>query len=331
MPNNKARLHELYRYLYENTDEQHQVTTRQILHDVMGDRKTYSRNTLPADIDELQEEGYDVVRVESSGNLFYLRSREFEIQELRLLMDAVAASRFITKSQSKILIKKLKGFASKYQAETLTRNLSCSEAKSTNKAAFYAVDKINDAINQSRLIQFQYVDYAPNKRKTPRHGGKVYTNSPYGLVWDNDHYYLVGWSDERECIVQFRVDRMTRIHVTDEPARDKGAFDMAEYVRENFQMYSGTPTEVQLRCRGDMMNAVVDRFGEKVRTRLVPQNYDDAKSDRPEDQYFIADVTVGDTPTFYAWVFQFGGAIKIQAPKSMVEKYQEMLKGQTEE
>lgn len=309
------------------------VSTQEILRDVAGDGETYSRNTLPTDIKALRNEGYNIVRVEDAGNYYYLGAREFEPQELRLLIDAVAASRFITTDQSKSLIAKLKTFASKYQAATLTRNLYTSDVKSTNTAAFYAVDRINDAINRRRRIQFQYMDYSPRRRKVARRGGHIYVNSPYGLVWDNDHYYLVGWSDERECIVQFRVDRMKNVEILNQRAHKKGDFRMDAYVRENFQMYSGTPAEVRLLCRGDMMNAVVDRFGDHVETQIVdPQTLEPirtrTKSDRPEDRYFVADVTVGDTPTFYAWVFQFGGAIQIIGPDEIAERYQEMLRGQ---
>lgn len=317
MGNNKGRLYLLYRYLYQNTDESHPASRRQIMNAVLGSEDTYTRNTVTSDIKELRDLGFDIPQIPDGTYLYYyLASREFEPEEIRLLMDAVSASKFITEKQSKILINKLRDFTSKYQAEKLTGNLYCSDIKPTNSSAFYDVGAINNAINEKKRIQFHYLEYSPDKKKHARRSGKLYENSPYGLVWDNDHYYMVGWSDEHEKIVQFRVDRMKDTEVIDATAKRTRGFKMKDYVRENFQMYSGEREEVKLQCDNALMNAVIDKFGENVKTS------------RETDDAFIAEVTVSQTPTFYAWIFEFGGRIKIVSPDSVKEGFQKILLGQ---
>lgn len=316
MSNNKTRLFELYRYLYRNSDAQHSVTTQELISVVKEQEGKYSRNTVASDMNALISKGYDIVKIVSSGNSYYLGTREFEMQEIKLLIDAVSASKFITENQSRQLIRKLKQFASRYQAQQLTRNLYSSEIKPASSAAIYCIDDINKAITRHRKIQFQYYDYAPDKTQHPRHDGKMYINSPFCLVWDHDRYYMVGWSDEHEKIVQFRADRMKNVEILSERAHSRKGFKIAEYVRENFQMYEGTAIPVRLRCRNDLMNALIDQFGEKV---PVQPN---------DDGTFIADVVVGDSPTFYGWVFQFMGGIRILGPQDVVLRYQQMLRQQ---
>ena len=316
MSGNKSRVLHLLRYLHTDSDEQHDISTKEIIDLFAGTEEKCNRVTVSNDIATLRNEGYDVRTIVSKGNSYYLGDRELGSEEIKILIDAVSASHFIPSKQSRDLIEKLKGFESKYKADEYTRHLYFADStKTTNKGAFYLVDKINDAINSRRKVSFQYYQYTPGKTRRLRDHGKTYVNSPYCMVYTNEHYYLVGWSDEHEKVVQFRIDRMKDLEITDETSKSTRGFHIDKYVNENFSMYSGDNINVTLECDNDMMDAIIDRFGEKVRT-----------SASPDGNYFTVEATVGDSPTFYAWVFQFGGKIRITGPEEAVESYAKMIK-----
>ena len=316
MSGNKSRVLHLLRYLRTNSDSEHVITTKEIIDLFANTDEKCNRVTLANDIATLREEGYDVRTVISSANYYYLGDREFEPEEIKLLIDAVSASHFISNARSVELIDKLKGFESKYKAEELTRHLYfAGSTKTSNVRAFDLVDEINGAINDHRKISFQYYQYTPGKTRTLRDHGKTYVNSPYYMVYTNDHYYLVGWSDEHEKVVQFRIDRMKNLKITKEKAKTRRGFHIDRYVQENFSMYAGDDIHVTLECDNDMMDAIIDRFGGGVAT-----------SQSPDGTYFTAEVTVGDSPTFYAWVFMFGGKIKITGGERAVKNYEKMMR-----
>ena len=315
MISNKSRLLRLLKYLYRNSDEEHMKSRFDIVAELSDEESSYSRHTVADDIRALIAEGYDIEISQDGGNQYYYGTREFELPELKLLIDAVSACKFITPAQSRTLIGKLNGFASIYQAGELTRHIYIADdVKPTNRQVYYIVNDINDAINRRKRLEFLYQDYDADKKKVLRHGGEVYSVSPYGLVWDSDHYYMVAYSERRQMISQFRVDRMKSACITDKdavPAPED--FVMKEYVQEMFGMYGGEPVSVRLECDNDMMNAVVDKFGESVQTH------------RHTAGTFIADVKVKDSPTFYAWVFMFDGKIRIDSPGSVRSTYLAML------
>ena len=316
MSGNKSRVLHLLRYLHTDSDEQHDVSTKEIIALFAGTDEKCNRVTVSNDIATLRNEGYDVRTIVSVGNSYYLGNRELDPDEIKILIDAVSASHFIPSRQSSALIEKLKGFDSKYRADDYTRHLYFAGAtKTKNIGAFDLVDKLNDAINRRRKVTFQYYQYTPGKTRRLRGRGKTYENSPYCMVYTNDHYYLVGWSDEHDKVVQFRIDRMKNLRITGEKSRSTRGFHIDQYVNENFSMYSGDNINVTLECDNDMMDAIIDRFGEKVKT-----------SASPDGNYFTVEATVGDSPTFYAWVFQFGGKIRIQGPEEAVERYAKMIK-----
>ena len=312
----KKRLLMLIKLLQDHTDEDHPVSTRDIMAYYKENGMSSDRKTLDADIKLLQEQGFDLIKIKSSPNKYYIASREFELPELKLLIDAVQSSRFITEKKSRELSKKLAGLASAEQAKELDRHTGVNgRVKSTNEQQLYTVDTITKAINEKKKIRYQYQEYDGKKRKILRNDGEVYVLSPYMLYWNEDFYYVVGYSDKRETITAFRVDRIVNIEMIDTKAvkRPKG-FKVSNYSDSIFGMYSGPESEVELECRNDLMKYIIDRFGEKIKVRPT------------ENGTFLTTVTVELSPVFYGWIFQFGGGIKIKDPKYAVDQYGEMLK-----
>ena len=310
----KKRLLRLIKLLQDHTDEDHPVSTRDIMAYYKENGMSSDRKTLDADIKLLQEQGFDLIKIKSSPNKYYIASREFELPELKLLIDAVQSSRFITEKKSRELSKKLAGLASAEQAKELDRHTGVNgRAKSTNEQQLYTVDTITKAINEKKKIRYQYQEYDGKKRKILRNDGEVYVLSPYMLYWNEDFYYVVGYSDKRETITAFRVDRIVNIELTDAKAvkRPKG-FKVSNYSDSIFGMYSGPEAEVELECRNDLMKYIIDRFGEKIKVHPT------------ENGTFLTTVTVQLSPVFYGWIFQFGGGIKIVRPEGAIEKYEEM-------
>ena len=310
----KKRLLMLIKLLQDHTDEDHPVSTRDIMAYYKENGMSSDRKTLDADIKLLQEQGFDLIKIKSSPNKYYIASREFELPELKLLIDAVQSSRFITEKKSRELSKKLAGLASAEQAKELDRHTGVNgRAKSTNEQQLYTVDTITKAINEKKKIRYQYQEYDGKKRKILRNDGEVYVLSPYMLYWNEDFYYVVGYSDKRETITAFRVDRIVNIELTDAKAvkRPKG-FKVSNYSDSIFGMYSGPEAEVELECRNDLMKYIIDRFGEKIKVHPT------------ENGTFLTTVTVQLSPVFYGWIFQFGGGIKIVRPEGAIEKYEEM-------
>ena len=313
---NKQRPFRLLKYLYENTDEEHPISTTELVRIFVSEDAHAKRKTVKDDIDVLVGEGFDVVTVRGRNNSFFLGTRKFELPEVKLLIDAVSSSRFISAEKSETLISKLTDMVSRHQAEKVCRHLYTAEhVKADNKQIYYIVDAVTDAINEGKKIRFQYFDYDGKKEKCLRHDGSEYSVSPYALVWDDSHYYMCGYSDSKQMIVNYRVDRMCNTEIKDEKAVAlPEGFSMDDYVRKQFHMFAGDETEVVLECRDDMMKYIIDQFGEEVETRKVSEDT------------FQAKVHVADSPTFYGWVFPFEGKIQIVEPEEIREKYRSMVK-----
>ena len=313
---NKQRPFRLLKYLYENTDEEHPISTTELVRIFVAEDAHAKRKTVKDDIDVLVGEGFDVVTVRGRNNSFFLGTRTFALPEVKLLIDAVSSSRFISAEKSETLINKLTDMVSRHQAEKVCRHLYTAEhVKADNKQIYYIVDAVTDAINEGKKIRFQYFDYDGKKEKCLRHDGAEYSVSPYALVWDDSHYYMCGYSDAKQMIVNYRVDRMCNTEIKDEKAVAlPEGFSMDDYVRKQFHMFAGDETEVVLECRDDMMKYIIDQFGEEVETRKVSEDT------------FQAKVHVADSPTFYGWVFPFEGKIQIVEPEEIREKYRSMVK-----
>ena len=313
---NKQRPFRLLKYLDENTDENHPVATPELVRIFQAEDAHASRKTVKDDIDVLIGEGFDIVTVRSTQNSFFLANRRFELPEIKLLIDAVSSSRFINREKSTALIEKLTGMVSRAQAEKIRRHLYAADrVKADNHQIYYTVDAITDAIDEGKKICFQYYEYSGDKEKLLRRDGAKYCVSPYALVWDDNHYYMLAFSDDRQIMVNYRVDRMCNTEMTQETAVPMPAgFDMDEYVQHQFRMFAGEEVEVVLECRNEMMKYIVDQFGEEVETRPA------------SEETFFAKVSVADSPTFYGWVFPFEGKVKIAEPQEIQDKYMAMVK-----
>ena len=303
----------LRQYLYQQTDEQHPVSVTDILafwqqHGIQAGRKS-----VYTDIELLQNAGMDIVCVKSSQNKYFVGQRLFELPELKLLVDAVESSRFITEKKSTALIKKLGHLTSTAQAEQLNRRIYMGGTpKPENESIYYNVDTIHNAVQKKQQITFQYFEYTPKKEKILKHDGYKYRFSPYAMIWNRDCYYAVGWSEKHGKIAQFRVDRMTAVEPLEQTAVQTLDFDPAEYVRKVFGMYPDNLCTVELLCDNEVMRSVIDRFGENVRTETV------------DEQHFRATVEVAPSPPFFSWVFTFSGKIRIVSPAAVLEEMRDM-------
>ena len=317
---NKLRLLYIYKYLLRHSDAEHPVSTPELLKYLKDEyNMDVHRTTLPGDIAMMEEAGIHFEIIKSRQNKYYYDDRPFDVSELKLLIDAVSSSKFITEKKSKELIKKLTSLTSDYNAEKLRRHITVEgRIKSENEKAFYILDHINEAIDKNCKVSFQYADYNNRKYKELRHDGEYYVVSPYALVWDGDYYYMIGYCDNREHMRHFRLDRIYRIpNVLEdqEAVPEPKGFKLAEYMKKMFRMYGGDETiNVELQCETFIMNAIVDHFGTKVTTEEIDENH------------FKATVTVSPSPTFYRWVFGWNGAMKILGPKNVIEEYKAMAK-----
>lgn len=311
----KKRMLLILELLYKTTDESHPVSTVEIT-DYLADKGfLIDRKTLRSDLRLLISMGYDIVVVKSSPNKYFWGERTFEIPELKMLLDAVSSARFISETKSKRLTKKIMSLAGMQQREQLKRHVrAIGKTKADNKGLYYIIDTITEAINQKKKISFQYMEYNGRKEKILRNDGEVYILSPYVLYWNEDYYYVIGYSDKRERVTAFRIDRMKTPTIMDDDAVPKPEdFNVSAYSNKVFQMFSGEETTVELECDTSLMKYVIDRFGLDVETEELS-----------EDK-FLAKVPVDLSPTFYGWVFQFGGGIRIIGPEEAVEEYKEMV------
>lgn len=312
----KRRLIMLLKLLYAKTDEDHLLSTAEIVDYFRSKDIVTDRRTVKADMDLLIDMGHDIVVVKSTQNKFFIGNRLFEVPEVKLLIDAVYASKSITKSKSENLIEKLSSLLSEDQANKLRKNLVISEQiKTVNEVVYYTVDIINRATADNKQISFKYYEYTPAKMKILKHSGYLYCFSPYALLWNEDHYYAIGYSEKHEKVTSFRVDRMCEVSVCDTGAISPSVpFNITSYSNEVFDMFPGREAVVTLKCENDLMKVIIDRFGEDVETKSI------------DDKRFHVKTTVSVSPTFFGRVFQFAGRVEIISPNEIVEEYQTMLR-----
>lgn len=311
----QIRLFALLNYLYCDSDEKHPVSVLDILKHWRSNGINASRKSVYNDIALLMKLGIDIVCIKSTQNLYFIGSRVFELPELKLLVDAVESSRFITPKKSRVLIQKLGRLASSAQAAQLKRPIYMDGTpKPENEAIYYIVDSLQTAIQESKQISFQYYEYLPSKEKVLKHRGYRYQFSPYALIWNRDFYYVVGWSEKHNKIAQFRIDRMTGIKLLDLPTRQTQDFDPTVYVQKVFGMYPGDLQTVTRLCRNHLMRSIIDWFGEDVQTKVA------------DTDHFLATVEVAPSPPFFGWVFTFAGDIRIVSPENVLEEMREMAR-----
>ena len=260
--------------------------------------------------------GLDVERTENGRNSgYYIASRDFELPELKLLVDSIQSSKFITHKKTAQLIKKIETLASIHEAQLLQRQVYVAgRVKTMNESIYYNVDEIHTGISQNRKIRFKYSEYTVTKEKRLRKNGEFYVLSPYALTWDNENYYMVAYDDQAEIIKHFRVDKMSDISVMDEPRAGQEVYeklDMAVYSRKVFGMFSGEEQTVQLRFANYLVGAVLDRLGRDM--MIIPDG----------DEHFTVRTNVVVSPQFFAWVCGFGDGVQILAPDNVVAAMKE--------
>ena len=307
-------------FLLKNSDENHPVTVAQLVAELASHGISAERKSIYDDIESLRDYGMDIIQTgagKSSG--YYVASREFELPELKLLVDSVQSSKFITYKKTMSLIKKIENLTSVYAAQSLSRQVYVkNRIKTMNESIYYNVDEIHRGIAANRKIRFHYFEYTVQKDRRFRRDGAWYIISPYALSWDDENYYMVGFDSDADRIKHFRVDKMTDIDITEE-ARDGqeiyAAMDMGEYARKTFGMFTGEETSVRLRFENELVGAVIDRLGRDA--MLIPDG---------EDHFTVrADVVV--SPQFFAWVCGFGNRAKILEPEHVAEQMRRHVSG----
>lgn len=317
--NQKLKLLYLAEIFNNETDEEHPLTLQEISsklnsYDIPADRKT-----LYQDFESLRDFGYDIIS-EKRGRkyCYYLGERDFELPELKLLVDCVQSAKFITDKKSNSLIKKIESITSRHQAKMLNRQVAISgRVKTMNESIYYNVDRLHEAINADRQITFYYFQWNVKKEQQLRHDGRLYKISPWGLMWDDENYYLVAYDSENDMIKHFRVDKMLKINITNDKRDGKEcfkAFDMPKYTKSVFGMYGGKPERVKLTAKNEMAGVMIDRFGK------------DLSIIRDDKDHFHATVNVMVSPQFLAWIMSLGDGVKITAPDNVVDMMKEEIK-----
>ena len=316
---NDAKLRPIYliKILKERTDEDHYLTTNQLCSILKNEYGIEThRTTIKGDIEVLQQAGIGINAVRSTQNQYNYTDREFDIAELKLLIDAVQSAKFLTKTKSDQLASKLTALAGINKARELKRNLAVDgRYKVENDLILEIIDVINEAINQRRKILFQKVEYNVKKERVLHHGGEQYVFSPYSLVWDGDNYYVVGYSEKYNSIGSHRVDRILQCPVILDETIDPIpiGFDINKYINTMFRMYNAPRRVVELVCDNGVMDAIIDRFGPDVETYACDQ----------QNFRVITEVAVG--TVFFNWIFGFGGLVKIKAPVDVKQQYKEQV------
>ena len=307
--NQKLKLLYLMQLLLQKTDENHQLTVQEMIDELAQHDISAERKSIYADLDALRLFGLDIVQSKGKTTGYYIASREFELPELKLLVDSVQSSKFITHKKTLSLIKKIENLASVYDAQLLQRQVYVrNRVKSMNESVYYNVDEISNAITRDRMIYFKYYELDVNKQRRYRHGGKVYEISPFALMWDDENYYMLGYDAEAEKMKHYRVDKMAQIKAADAVRLGGAVFnqlDMSAYSKQVFGMFTGNEQSVKLRFDNSLVGAVVDRFGKEI--MLIPDG----------DGHFTVSVDVAISPQFYAWLFGFGTLVEILSPESV--------------
>ena len=315
-PNSKGRILALFRYLQDETDEEHPADKKTIMNALQNKGYSITRNTLDDDIKVLESFGVDIIISKSHENTYFLGERRFQLPELKMLIDAISSAKFIPADSSAEIITKIGSMVSRYQRSHMSPRIFVSDRiKSDNNHLHLVVDVIERAINKRIVISFQYIDYSPEKKKIFKNDGEIYYCSPYCCLWNNDYYYLLGYSEKHEKVISYRIDRMIHVETcTKEYIPLPDGCDLTAFTKEIFKMYEGVEQEVELICDNSLMKNLVDQFGEDFTTSIETE------------ATFHATVKVSVSRTFYAWVFQFAGGINIAGPKSVREGYRKMLK-----
>ncbi len=317
--NQRLKLLYLSRIFTEQTDEEHGLSLKQIAAELNRYDITADRKTLYSDLENLRHFGLDIISEQRGRDLLYhLADRPFELPELKLLVDSVQSAKFLTVRKSRELIKKIVSLGSRYDAMYLQRQVWISDrVKSINERVYYSVDTLHDAINLKKQVRFHYYRWNVRKQMELRRNGAWYVVSPWGLVWDNENYYLVAYDGEDQRIKHYRVDKMLDLSITDDDrvgGKQYREFNLPKYSKGLFGMFSGDPVTVILEGKEELVGVVIDRFGKDTVIR------------KTDGDRFLAQVNVAVSRQFLGWVFAIGDGIRITAPESVVTQMREEVR-----
>lgn len=310
--NQKLKLSYLIRIMLTKTDDEHGLTMPQIIDELAKYDITAERKSIYADFEDMTDKlGIEIIKEQIGRETYYhVGAREFELAEVKLLIDAIQSSKFITQTKSRELITKIKGFVSEHQAKQLQRQVYINDrVKTMNESVYYNVDDVHTAINQNRKIRFQYYKWSIDKKLVPRHNGAWFVVSPWALTWDDENYYMVAYDDLDHKIKHYRVDKMMKISVTDEPREGRDIFknfDMAAYSKMSFGMYSGQKTKVHIQFPDSMCGVFIDRFGKEITFRRIDETHSELRVD------------VAVSYQFFGWIFSLGKEVRVTEPAEVV-------------
>ena len=314
----KVKLIKLLELLRQHTDEDHPMTTNQICQAMESMGIPCDRRIVTQDVIALNELGYEILSTMlGHEKAYFVEDRSFSLPELKILIDAVHASSFITEKKSEELIEKLAALAGSHRAEVLKRNMVCfNTRKHSNEKILYTIDALEEAILNQKKVIFLYFDLDENGQRVYRRGGHHYVVEPIALVFNEDNYYMSSYSSRHDSTSHYRVDRMDSVQIIDEPCSEKAIElrqEVAAYTEQAFKMFSGQLEDVVLEFDRSLIGAVYDKFGENV--KMLPAG----------ERKCIATVKVRISPTFWGWIFQFGNQMTVIAPQTIVQQRQEYL------
>ena len=308
----------LVKIFSEETDDAHSLTMQEIIRKLAEHGVNADRKTLYTDFEELRDFGFDILMEKSGRNFYYhIGRRSFELPEMKLLVDAVQSAKAITDKKSGELIKKLETMVSKYEARQLNRQVIITgRIKSMNESIYYNVDAIHEAISTDKQIKFKYFKWDLQKKVKLRKEGTWFQVSPWGLLWDDEYYYLIGFDSWEKKIKHYRVDKMLQISVAEEKREGMAQYqkiDMPRYTRSLFGMFSGEETRVTLEAENEMVGVLIDRFGKDIFIKPV------------DEDHFQTNVNVIVSGQFLGWILGLGGRVKITAPDEVVSMVKEEI------
>lgn len=314
----KLKLLILQKILLNETDETHSLTGKELISKLEAYGIKAERKTIYDDITSLQESGLDILADKRGhANAYYVGSRTFQDEELYVLADAVASSIFLTKKKSDELIGKLQTLTSKYKAKGLRRNVYvANRTKTFNERIYYNINIIHEAIFSNYQIEFKYYEYSIDKKAQFRHGGELYSVSPYQLIWENDKYYLICYCNKHEKICRYRVDRISDVRLCEDKRRSLTVDenDIVKSLKATYDMYGGDREKVEIEFDNSLINVVIDRFGSNV---LI---------NKKDNDRFSIEVDVEISPTFWGWLFTFGTNARVIGPERIVNAAKKRLK-----
>lgn len=313
----KQKLLHIAKCLMEQTDETHAVSTPQLIEYLNSQGIKAERKSIYNDIDTLNDFGMDIIRSDEHRGGYILASRQFELAEVKLLIDLVQSSKFITEKKSRDLIKKLETLVSKYDAKGMQRQVQViGRSKTLNENIYYNVDMIHTAISSNVKIRFHYFEWDVNKKTKLRRDGAFYEVSPWKLTWDDENYYLMAFDEGANKIKHYRVDKMLDVSLMEETRVGRELFekiDMASYAKKTFGMFAGEEKTVRLLCDNEKVGILVDEFGAEVAIR------------KEDDTHVVAHMDVAVSPQFYGWLAGLGNHIEILSPADVREDYKTYL------